>query len=164
MMFLRRADAAKAEKIKCCLRFAISSDSLNKQEITTFRDPLGLELFRRVATQLRSEGFQVTNAKPGKACVAAFKVRFPQFSVFAMLRAHRPTPDIVQCKVDTWCLRAIWHRASSQLVSEGWISLCAAIERILRQDLKVMSLICVTKNEARALDHEAEAMTPDSEK
>jgi RHS repeat-associated protein len=156
MIAWKRADAAGAERIKSRFLFTIPKKSDDKEKVGAFRDPLGLDFFRTVADQLRTSGFQVTEAKPGKACVASFAIRFPKFEVFAILLAHRPTADVVQCRVQTWCLRPLLRVVSPDLVSEEWMRVCAAIEKILRHDPNVTSLLWMTENEARVQERDAE--------
>jgi hypothetical protein len=132
--FGKKADAAGADQIKNLFLFTIPNKSRDKQGRTFFRDPLGLDVFRKVANQLRADGFQATEATPGKACVAAFEISFPKFDVCALLQTSRHGYT-VRCSVITWCTRPLWRHVSPQLVSEGWIQSCAAIEKILRRDL-----------------------------
>jgi hypothetical protein len=155
----KRADAAVAERIKSRFLFTIPIKSDGKQKVSAFRDPLGLDFFRTVADQLRASGFQVSKVKPGKACVASFEISFPEFEVLAILLAHRPTASVMQCRVQTRCLRPLWRSVSPHLVSEGWIRVCAAIEKILRHDPSVTSLLWMTENEARVQDCDAEAIS-----
>ena len=83
MIGAKRADAAGSEQVKSRFFFTVVNTSEVKHKLSTFRDPLGLDAFNRVVDQLRAEGFNVTEAKPGKACVAAFQVRFSGFEVCA---------------------------------------------------------------------------------
>ncbi|MGA8437824.1 MAG: hypothetical protein WB762_14860 [Candidatus Sulfotelmatobacter sp.] len=149
MKFGKKAEAAEGEQIKSSFLFTIPNKSRDKQGRTLFRDPLGLDIFRKIARQLRTEGFQATEAAPGKACVAAFEIRFPKFDVFAMLLTSRRA-DTVQCRVSTWCTTALWRRVSPELVSEGWIRACEAIEKILRQDSNVTALTWMTEKDAKS--------------
>ena len=149
MKFGKKAEAAEEEQIRSSFLFTIPNKSRDKQGRTLFRDPLGLDMFRKIASQLRVDGFQATEAVPGKACVAAFEIHFPRFDFFAMLLTSRRA-DTVQCRVSTWCTTPLWRRVPPQLVSEGWISACEAIEKILRQDPNVRELTWITEKEAKS--------------
>jgi hypothetical protein len=148
MKFGKKAEAAEGEQIKSSFLFTIPNESRDKQGRTLFRDPLGLDIFRKIASQLRADGFEATEAAPGKACVAAFEIRFPKFDVSAMLLTSRRA-DTVQCRVSTWCTTALWRRVPPKLVSEGWIRACEAIEKILRQDSNVTVLTWMTEKDAK---------------
>lgn len=159
MIGAKRADAAGSEQVKSRFFFTVVNTSEVKHKLSTFRDPLGLDAFNRVVDQLRAEGFNVTEAKPGKACVAAFQVRFSGFEVCAILLAHRTAPDLVQCRAHTWCVRPLWRRVPPEVVSKEWIRSCTAIERALRRDASITSLLWLTEHEARDLEREPEVTT-----
>jgi len=150
LIFPTRARAAGSEQIRRRFLFTIPNSSQNKLRRGLFRDALGFGMFCEIAKQLRSEGFDVTNVKPGKACVASFEVKFPEFNVFAMLLT-RPRHRLIRCRVSTWCIRPIWRRVSPETVSKGWTRVCAAMERILSGDSRVTSLRCLSETESSAV-------------
>jgi hypothetical protein len=130
-----RATAEDEDRIKNEFEFTVSNVSESRSEPRIFRDPLALEVHRRLAAQLRMDGFDVTDAKPGKACDAAFSVKFPKFNVFVMIAAERPNYAIL-----TWCSRPLWTTVPPREVSDDWVRTCDGIEKALKQDLNVSSI------------------------
>jgi hypothetical protein len=159
MKFGKMAEASHANQIKSSFIFTATAVSEAKENNRRFRDPLGLDISRRIASQLRAGGFSVTDVKPGSACDAAFNIRFPKFDVVSILLANRSS-GIVKCSIATWCVRAFWRRVSPQEVSEGWTRACTAIEKALTQDPTVTSLLWLTEEEADAHYDKADAMPP----
>jgi hypothetical protein len=138
MIFSRRAKAAGEDQIKSRFVFSMPIGRKNRQKRSLFRDPVALDIFRRVAKGLSEDGFKVTEAKPGKACVAAFSIRFPTLEVTAVLDASWRGENI-QCRIWTHCYVPFWRKLSPELVSQNWICACTAIEKVLTEKLGVES-------------------------
>jgi hypothetical protein len=111
--------------------------------------PIGLEIFEKIVLPLRADDFRATEAKPTKASVATFKIKFPELDVTASLlaswRGHR-----IECRVYTGCITPFWRHVPPTTMTERWVQGCAAIEKILRGDPSVGSLTLLTKEEERS--------------
>jgi hypothetical protein len=150
VIFAKRAEAADAEHIKSRFTFSMLAGRENRKKRTLFRDPIGLEIFEKIVSRLRADGFRATEAKPTKASVATFKIKFPELDVTASLlaswRGHR-----IECRLYIGCITPVWRHVPQTIVSERWVQGCAAIEKILRADLSVEALSLLTKEEERSL-------------
>ena len=135
MICRTRARAEAEDRIGTEFEFTVSRISAPDYQPPIFRDPVALELHRRLAAKLRDKGFCVTDARPGKACDAAFCVQFPKFNVFVMIASERPDYSIL-----TWCSRRMWTHVSPQEVANGWTRTCDTIETALKEDPSVLSM------------------------
>jgi hypothetical protein len=132
--------------VKSCFVFAISGDTLEGKAPRVFRDPVGPQVGGKIADQLRARGFRVTAVKPGKACDAAFGIKFPKFNVTVVLTVTRRA-EIVECDVLTWCIKRFWRSVSDGTLSEEWGRVCVVIYETLRQDTDVTSLQWLTEDD-----------------
>jgi hypothetical protein len=149
VIFSKRAEAAGAQHIKSRFTFSMLVGRENRKKRTLFRDPIGLELFEKIVLRLRADGFRATEAKPTKASVATFKIKFPELDVTASLlaswRGHK-----IECRLYTGCSTPFWRHVPATTVSDRWVQGCAAIEKILREDPSVDSVTLLTKEEERS--------------
>jgi hypothetical protein len=166
MRFGKIAEASVRDKMRSCFLITARVRSTAPDSIKRFRDPIAIEILQRVAIRLRAEGFLVTEPRPGKACDGGFDVRFPKFSVTAILLAKR-SAAAAHCIVLTWCSRPFWRRLSPQAVSEGWIRVCSAIEAALNSDVAALELESVqrfTENEGESVWEAIGAEVPQNQK
>jgi hypothetical protein len=147
MLFGKPADAAGSDQIKSSFTFTLPVDSGPEIARSPFRDPVGLEAMVFVADRMRTDGFKVTRVRPGSYYCAGFDVRLPEFHVKATLDAER-TDGILDCILDTHCSTLLWRSVPPEVVSNGWIRCCSAIEGILRQYPGTTSLLWLTQEEA----------------
>jgi len=143
------AEAAGSDQVRSHFLFRVPVSSEAEQHVKRFRDPLALDIFRKLANRLRAQGFDVSQAKSGSACDAIFTTRFSEFRVIAIILAKRSV-GVVECDVLTWCLRPFWRHVIPQVVSESWIRTCSAMEQILRENPSITSLQRLSENEAEA--------------
>jgi len=144
----RLAEASQADQIKGCFVFTVRALE-TKPDGKRVSDLLGLKIFRKIADQLRADGFDITKPGPGSACAGAVEIRFPNFEVAAIILVDLSEAGMANCEVLTWCVRPFWRHPSPQEVSRGWISVCSAIDKVLSEDPKVTSLYRLTENEAK---------------
>jgi hypothetical protein len=143
-----------AAGIRSCFLFAVLNASEAQRNFKKFRDPVALEVSRELAHRLSADGFTVTVPKPGKACDAAFKIRVQDFNVLAIVLAKRSGTH-VEFSVLTSCIRPLWRPVTPQVILEGWVRACEAIEKGLRQDRNITSLQWLTEDQADAYSEEA---------
>jgi len=105
-----------------------------------------VQILNQLSSRLRAQGFQVSEAGPGKPRGAVSTIRFDGYSVTVLLVATR-IGEFVRCDVLTWSHKARWRRISSHVIAEEWEQACAALEKILRLDPKVSLLARLTENE-----------------
>lgn len=140
------AETSTVDAIRSCFEFTV--EATGSRPAAKFRDPIGINILRRVADRLLKNGFEVTNVKSGSACAGAFRVLFAGFSIAAIIVVQRSETGLASCMVMTWPVRRFWQRISTPLVSEGWECACLAMENALTQDGEVRSLRRLTKDQA----------------
>lgn len=146
MRSMSDSEAARADEIKSCFAFRVLSSPFGYRAHKPLRDPYGLCLLEHVGERLRTAGFQVTPAKPGKACDAGFYVRFTTFDVAVILLVKRRVGE-VECGLLTSCVRPAWCRESVEATFAEWARVCKAIYHILQQDSEITALAWVTGKE-----------------
>jgi hypothetical protein len=129
----------------------------NDSKVTVFRDPAAVPMLREIATALKTEGYDVTHPKPGKACHAACSVRFPHLVIGLVLLVQRSEGKVI-FELLTWPHRSLRQRMlHGRLRSSGdcdeWSGVCSTVNAILVRDKRLGSVAAMTfaegENEAR---------------
>jgi hypothetical protein len=95
----------------------------------------------KLADYLKDKSFEVSEVWHGSApWSAGFDERLPDFEVIFLFSARGLRRKIVHGHGSTSCSRPRWKHPSGTDVSNGWEHVCAAIEKILREDLKASSV------------------------
>lgn len=152
---MKKLDANAANRLKSEFVFRVADTRNDQHPMRPFRHPLGLEIAARLAARLRAEGMNVTEPKPGKACDAGFNVVFSNFGVgIGLVVSSRPGTE---CALLTGCYKSRWRRVSQDDAYGAWERVCGVIEQALKQEGKVISLSCMTSEEAKARSKEISA-------
>ena len=102
---------------------------------TVFRDPAAVPMLSRIAAQLRGLGYEVTEAKPGKACDAGCRVEFHTVSIALILFVRR-NAEKVAFQLATWPVQSLRQRTFGRRIEspgdcQEWGRVCSAIKPIL---------------------------------
>jgi hypothetical protein len=146
MVDINVAEIVAALEVRSHFLLKLPAISKVEQNVKRFRHPLAPEIFRRLVNELRADGFDVTEAKPGSGCDAVFEVRFPKFCVAALIAAWNLANVNDYCIATSWG-KHFWQRVDLRAVFEGWDRACSAIEEKLREDPHVRSLQRLTEND-----------------
>lgn len=143
--------------IKGCFLFSVPSPAPVARE-APFHDPFGPDLAHRIIHQLRLRDFQVSDAKPGKACDAGFRISMQRGSIEVVLLVTRASQEI-RCALLTWPHRALLRPKSQDYILRQWAEAATAIEHILRSEPEITSLLRLSRHEAetRATDFAKQA-------
>ncbi len=146
---MRELETTARDRLKSRFVFTVARGSGGWPTARRFRDPVGMQICDRLVGRLRADGFTVTKPTPGNACDAGFGVKFSDFTVSVVLLVGRRV-DSTECALLTWCSKSLWRRVSVDSAYANWAELCTGIERGLRDDPSVTSLLSLTWNEAEA--------------
>jgi hypothetical protein len=130
-----------AEEVRNCFAFSFPDD--NGSAKGPSRD---LQILNEFSSQLRKQGFHLSEAEPAKPRGAVSTITFDQHSVNVLL-VSAGIGGVIQCEVLTWSRKRIWRAVSPQVATEEWGQACAAIEKVLQLDLHVSSLSRLTEDE-----------------
>jgi hypothetical protein len=143
-MTLRESPIEEAA-VKNCFVLRVASD-LPATKIRRFRDPLYLRIAGKIVGELRVRGFQVTEPKAGKACDAAFTVKFRRFRIEVVMLATR-YPGAIEGGILTWYRKLPFLPVSWQFIHDEWAKLVDAIDCNLPEDPTVTALSRLTFHE-----------------
>lgn len=149
MVSLKKIQPEVFPSLKSCFAFKVPNESPEQSPPKPFRDPFGSQILSEICSRLRAEGFQLSDPKPGRACDSGSTARCPGLKLEVVVLVKRSQTSI-DCALLTWRTRPAWRRISSPSVLCQWEGLCAAIERILREDLKITPLLWLTREQAEA--------------
>jgi len=135
-------------QVQGCFVFTVPDGLSERPSTKVFRDPFGPYLLTRVASALSADGFEVTKVQRGRACDAGFTVRLGRLVVEVALFVRR-SASAAECGLLTWChgpfLRRVWRRPLEKHESDEWNRVSAAIEGVLREDLRDLNLVSVLR-------------------
>src|SRR5580704_3506704 len=137
------AEATESDGIRACFVFSLDPEvpGLSPGAV---RNGADLLISGKIADGLRAKGFRITEPVHGKPEGAeVFDVRLSGFDVVVVIFPEGAS-ELHEYRMRTSCLRPFWRRVPHQSVSEGWIHVCAAIEKTLREDLKAASISWLT--------------------
>ena len=149
MASVRRRDRLNQPRgqMRSCFVVTVRESPTGGAVAGLFRDPIGPRLLSEVADELRSVGFRVTDAKPGKACDAAFTVSFDKFRVSVVLLATRRS-GFIHCAVLTWLTNSSWRSTVPDSARAEWDRVCAVAEQALKHNKGIVSCERLTRAEA----------------
>ncbi len=112
-------------------------------------------MLRDIVTGLATEGYDITEPTPGKACHAASLVRFPHVHVSLVLLVRRHN-GCVAYQLLTWpsqtsAQRLSRHRLKPPGDCKEWSDVCATVNAILVRDERLNSVRSVTFSEGESV-------------
>jgi hypothetical protein len=141
-------EAGGADQIKSCFVFTVSETVVNQPARDVVDPAAGLQLCTTIADALRRQEFHVDGPTLGAPeGTWVFRVKFREFKITVIV-FEEVGSGFLEYRMRTHCVGRFWRRPSRQSISEGWIRTSAAIEKILREMIKVRSLTWLTDKEA----------------
>jgi hypothetical protein len=138
-------EAGGTDQIKSCFVFTVSETVVNQPDRDVVDPAAGLQLCTTIADTLRRQEFHVDGSTLGKPDGTwVFEVKFRQFNVIAII-FEEDGSGFLEYRMRTRGIKPFWRRPSPQSIFEGWIRTSAAIEKILREVIKVRSLTWLTE-------------------